>query len=215
MAAPARAGRLRARSNPTGIRCGWLSRRDAAKTASWWTPRRIRFRIEQTVAMAKDFELLVLFTSSPDFTWTCKIARNDEGREPQDEGGLRRAAGHHRAGKTLRASKAIDFVVRREFDHQIAEYAKGTPLPRLPGVSYLQRRRRRAQSGRRRDREPGRTAVGDEGLQARSGIHPLQRSVSAEPVHLVLHHARLSGHVHVLPVAADALRASLALAIVR
>ncbi len=38
--------------------------------------------------------------------------------------------------KSLRASKAIDFVVRREFDHQIAQYAKGTPLSELPGVSY-------------------------------------------------------------------------------
>jgi radical SAM superfamily enzyme YgiQ (UPF0313 family) len=31
---------------------------------------------------------------------------------------------------------AIDFVVRREFDHQIAAYAKGTPLEELPGVSF-------------------------------------------------------------------------------
>jgi radical SAM superfamily enzyme YgiQ (UPF0313 family) len=38
--------------------------------------------------------------------------------------------------KSLMASKAIDFVVRREFDHQIANYAKGTPLSEIPGVSY-------------------------------------------------------------------------------
>jgi hopanoid biosynthesis associated radical SAM protein HpnJ len=38
--------------------------------------------------------------------------------------------------KSLHASKAIDFVVRREFDYQIANYAKGTPLEELPGVSY-------------------------------------------------------------------------------
>ena len=38
--------------------------------------------------------------------------------------------------KSLRASKAIDFVVRREFDHQIVQYAKGTPLADIPGVSY-------------------------------------------------------------------------------
>ncbi|HMF67841.1 MAG TPA: radical SAM protein, partial [Phyllobacterium sp.] len=34
------------------------------------------------------------------------------------------------------AESAIDFVVRREFDHQIAAYAKGTPLEELPGVSF-------------------------------------------------------------------------------
>jgi radical SAM superfamily enzyme YgiQ (UPF0313 family) len=38
--------------------------------------------------------------------------------------------------KVLDSTKAIDFIVRREFDHQIAAYAKGTPLSELPGVSY-------------------------------------------------------------------------------
>jgi radical SAM superfamily enzyme YgiQ (UPF0313 family) len=38
--------------------------------------------------------------------------------------------------RALNATKAIDFVVRREFDYQIANYAKGTPLAELPGVSY-------------------------------------------------------------------------------
>ncbi len=38
--------------------------------------------------------------------------------------------------KVLNASKAIDFIVRREFDYQIADYAKGKPLSELPGVSY-------------------------------------------------------------------------------
>src|SRR5262249_47005890 len=32
--------------------------------------------------------------------------------------------------------KAIDFIVRREFDYQIANYAKGVPLEDLPGVSF-------------------------------------------------------------------------------
>ena len=38
--------------------------------------------------------------------------------------------------KVLNSTKAIDFIVRREFDYQIANYAKGTPLAELPGVSY-------------------------------------------------------------------------------
>jgi hopanoid biosynthesis associated radical SAM protein HpnJ len=38
--------------------------------------------------------------------------------------------------KTLRASSAIDFVVRREFDHQIVDFANGKPLEELPGVSF-------------------------------------------------------------------------------
>ena len=39
-------------------------------------------------------------------------------------------------GFFLNASKAIDFIVRREFDHQIANYANGANLEDLPGVSY-------------------------------------------------------------------------------
>src|SRR4029077_8394080 len=31
---------------------------------------------------------------------------------------------------------AVDFVVRREFDYQIARYATGSPLEELPGVSF-------------------------------------------------------------------------------
>ena len=33
-------------------------------------------------------------------------------------------------------TKAIDFVVRREFDQQIVDYANGMPLEELPGVSF-------------------------------------------------------------------------------
>ncbi len=36
------------------------------------------------------------------------------------------------ADKALNSTKAIDFVVRREFDYQIANYAKGVPLETSP-----------------------------------------------------------------------------------
>src|SRR5882672_7248278 len=38
--------------------------------------------------------------------------------------------------KALNSTNAIDFIVRREFDYQIANYANGTPLEELPGVSF-------------------------------------------------------------------------------
>jgi len=37
---------------------------------------------------------------------------------------------------TLKATKAIDFLVRREFDHQIVDYANGKALDELPGISF-------------------------------------------------------------------------------
>ena len=62
-----------------------------------------KFSIEQTVAMASDFELLVLFTSSPGLERRRADRRDDEGREPEDEGGLRRTAGDHRAGEIAKS----------------------------------------------------------------------------------------------------------------
>lgn len=92
--------------------------------------------IAQTAAMASDFELLVLFTSTPGFHVDVKIAEMMKDVNP----GLRVAFVGPPATvepeKVLGASTAIDFVVRREFDHQIVNYANGTPLAELPGVSY-------------------------------------------------------------------------------
>jgi hopanoid biosynthesis associated radical SAM protein HpnJ len=92
--------------------------------------------IEQTVAMAKDFELLVLYTSSPGFHVDVKIADMMKDANPKMQVAFVGPPVTIEPEKALNATKAIDFVVRREFDHQIAGYAKGTPLAELPGVSY-------------------------------------------------------------------------------
>ena len=92
--------------------------------------------IEQTVAMAKDFELLVLFTSTPGFHVDVKIAEMMKDVNPKMKVCFVGPPVTVEPEKTLRASKAIDFIVRREFDHQIVNFAKGTPLEDLPGVSF-------------------------------------------------------------------------------
>ena len=92
--------------------------------------------IEQTVAMASDFELLVLFTSTPGFTVDVKIAEMMKDTNPKLKVAFVGPPVTVEPEKSLLASKAIDFIVKREFDHQIANYAKGTPLSELPGVSY-------------------------------------------------------------------------------
>jgi hopanoid biosynthesis associated radical SAM protein HpnJ len=92
--------------------------------------------IEQTVAMAKDFELLVLFTSTPGFHVDVKIAQMMRDSNPKLQVAFVGPPVTVDPEKTLRENPAIDFVVRREFDHQIVSYAKGTPLAELPGVSY-------------------------------------------------------------------------------
>ncbi|MEO8026623.1 MAG: hopanoid biosynthesis associated radical SAM protein HpnJ [Bryobacteraceae bacterium] len=91
--------------------------------------------IEQTVEMARDFELLVLFTSTPGFQVDVKIAEMMKDNNPKLKVAFVGPPVTVEPDKVLR-EKAIDFIVRREFDHQIVKYANGTPLDELPGVSF-------------------------------------------------------------------------------
>ena len=91
--------------------------------------------LEQTVAMAPDFELLVLFTSTPGFDVDVKIASMMKDSNPKLKVAFVGPPVTIEPDKVLE-NTAIDFIVRREFDYQIADYAKGKPIEDLPGVSY-------------------------------------------------------------------------------
>jgi hopanoid biosynthesis associated radical SAM protein HpnJ len=95
-----------------------------------------RISIEQTVEMAKDFELLVLFTSTPGYDVDVKMAGMMKDANPKLKVCFVGPPVTVEPEKTLNGSSAIDFVIRREFDHQIVEYANGKPLEELAGVSY-------------------------------------------------------------------------------
>jgi len=92
--------------------------------------------IEQTVEIAKDYELLVLYTSSPGFKVDVKIAGMLKDANPKLEVAFVGPPVTIEPDKALNSTNAIDFVVRREFDYQIANYAKGMPLDQIPSVSY-------------------------------------------------------------------------------
>jgi hopanoid biosynthesis associated radical SAM protein HpnJ len=95
-----------------------------------------RVSIEQTVQMAADFELLVLFTSTPGFHVDVKMAEMMKDRNPKLKIAFVGPPVTVEPEKCLDASSAIDFVVRREFDHQIVDFARGKPLEAIPGVSF-------------------------------------------------------------------------------
>src|SRR4029078_9059799 len=88
--------------------------------------------IEQTVAMAPDFELLVLFTSTPGFHVDVKMAEMMKDSNPRLRVALVGLPLTVEPESSLRASSSIDFVVRREFDSQIPAFASGTPLEDIP-----------------------------------------------------------------------------------
>jgi hopanoid biosynthesis associated radical SAM protein HpnJ len=95
-----------------------------------------KITIEQTVAMADDFELLVLFTSTPGLQVDIRMAEMMKDRNPKLKVAFVGPPVTVEPEKVLRSSSAIDFVVRREFDHQIVAFANGKPLGEIPGVSY-------------------------------------------------------------------------------
>jgi hopanoid biosynthesis associated radical SAM protein HpnJ len=95
-----------------------------------------KISIEQTVAMAPDFELLVLFTSTPGFHVDIKIAEMMKDSNPSLKVAFVGPPVTVEPEKCLSASTAIDFVVKREFDYQIRDYALGKPLEEIPGVVF-------------------------------------------------------------------------------
>src|SRR2546422_438492 len=92
----------------------------------------------QTVEISRDYEFLVLFTSTVGFESDLQIVRQMKEKTP----GLKVAfVGPHvqnRPEESLRASEDIDFVVRGEFDYAVVEFAQGKPLDKILGISYLE-----------------------------------------------------------------------------
>ena len=87
-------------------------------------------------ALARAYALAVLHTSTPSFQHDVEVAEALRREHP----GLRIGfVGAHVAvhpTESLRASEAIEFVARSEFDFTIREVAEGRPLGEVLGLSY-------------------------------------------------------------------------------
>ena len=89
----------------------------------------------QTVEMAKEFEFLVLFTSTLGFRVDLKIAEMMKDANPKLKIAFVGPPVTVDPDMALH-NAAVDFIVRREFDHQVVAFANGAPLDELPGVSF-------------------------------------------------------------------------------
>jgi hopanoid biosynthesis associated radical SAM protein HpnJ len=91
---------------------------------------------EQTIEIGKEYDFLVLFTSTPGFEGDVRLAEAMKAANPK----LKIAfVGPHVTTlpvETLNRSKAIDFIVRREFDMAVVEYANGQPIEMIAGASF-------------------------------------------------------------------------------
>jgi hopanoid biosynthesis associated radical SAM protein HpnJ len=92
---------------------------------------------EQTIEIAKDYEFLVLFTSTPGFPGDIGLANAIKAANPTMKIAF---VGPHVTvlpEKSLRECPAIDFIVRKEFDYAVTDFAKGKSLEEIAGASFL------------------------------------------------------------------------------
>ena len=88
------------------------------------------------IPLARHHDLAVLHTSSPTFAGDVKVAEALKAANPEVMVGFVGPKVAVQPDRSLRASAAIDFVAREEFDFTIAEVARGRSLPTVNGLSY-------------------------------------------------------------------------------
>src|SRR5258708_20686474 len=98
------------------------------------SPHKINW--QQTIQICKDFEFLVLFTSTVGLESDVKLIRKIKEANPSLKIAFVGPHGHIKPDETLNASADIDFVTRGEFDHSVVEYAHGKPLSEILVFSY-------------------------------------------------------------------------------
>jgi hopanoid biosynthesis associated radical SAM protein HpnJ len=91
---------------------------------------------DECLRIARTYEHVIIHTSTPSLRNDCKVAEAIKAQRPDTCIGF---VGAHAAvlpTETLKASLAIDWVGRKEFDYTCKEVAEGRPLPDVAGLSY-------------------------------------------------------------------------------
>jgi hopanoid biosynthesis associated radical SAM protein HpnJ len=92
--------------------------------------------VKACLAEAKDYDHVIIHTSTPSLKNDCKVAEAIKSQKPATTIGF---VGAHAAvlpTETLKASSAIDWVGRKEFDFTCKEVAEGRPLAEVAGLSF-------------------------------------------------------------------------------
>jgi len=95
-----------------------------------------RINLDTVLAQAGDFELAVLHTSTPSFASDVKVAEALKDVNPRLKIGFVGAKVAVESDQSLKASTALDFVAREEFDFTIKEVAQGRKFGEIDGLSY-------------------------------------------------------------------------------
>ncbi|HEX4439874.1 MAG TPA: hopanoid biosynthesis associated radical SAM protein HpnJ [Thermoanaerobaculia bacterium] len=92
--------------------------------------------LDDVLPLADEYELAVLHTSTPSFRADVRVAEALKRRNPRLRIGFVGAHVAVASETSLRASPAIEFVGREEFDFTILEVAENRPLGTIPGLSW-------------------------------------------------------------------------------
>ena len=93
-------------------------------------------RIADVCVRARDYDLVVLHTSTPSFAADVAAVEALKAANPNFMAGLIGAKVAVEADQSLRAAPAVDFVARNEFDLTIKEVAEGRAPRDVKGLSY-------------------------------------------------------------------------------
>jgi len=92
--------------------------------------------VEQCLAIARDFDLVIMHTSTPSFPTDAKFAELLKRDHPTVLVGMVGAKTMVDPEGSLRATAALDFVCGEEFDYTCKEVAEGLPLESIKGLAY-------------------------------------------------------------------------------
>src|SRR5262249_54300383 len=93
-------------------------------------------KLSQITPLARDYDLLVVHTSTPSFASDVRAIKAMKDTSPRLMVGMVGAKVAVDPAGSLQASPAIDFVARKEFDFTIKEVAEGRDLSEIVGLSY-------------------------------------------------------------------------------
>lgn len=92
--------------------------------------------VEDVVRISKDFDLAIIYTSTPSFANDAKIADLMKQSKPAMRIGF---VGPHVTvlpEESLQSALALDFVARKEFDYAVRDIARGEKLSHVKGLSW-------------------------------------------------------------------------------
>ncbi len=92
--------------------------------------------LRQTLAIAKNYDHVIINTSTPSLKNDCKVAEAIKAQKPDIKIGFVGAHTMVLPTETLKASAAIDWVGRKEFDFTCKEVAEDRELATIAGLSY-------------------------------------------------------------------------------